>query len=65
MIEATREIEVGDDTAHYDIKLGETVKVGSWYVTRVTSGWIYTLKNLPAAMAYSVADFHSVFVPYD
>jgi hypothetical protein len=45
------------------VKTGETVRMGEWFVTKVISGWIYTLKTSNAMSGGALAEHHSIFVP--
>ena len=60
------EINVSDEenlNELHQMRVGETIRMGEWFVTKVVSGWIYTLKTSNAMSGGALAEHHSIFVP--
>jgi hypothetical protein len=62
-MDAVIELEIGDEKGFYNLRLGETVRLGEWFVTKVPFGWIWTLKDTTPAFGNVVSTHHSVYVP--
>ena len=62
-MEFDAELSIGDEAGLLNLDLGKTVFMGSWLITKVIGGWIYTLKTSSAVMGHAVADYRSLFVP--